>query len=336
MHILFTGGGTAGHVKPAISLIRALKEEVTLSYIGNDQYVEKKLIEKEGVPFYSIRSQGFEGNKFRFVKENTMGVFKAIKLLRKLKPSLVFATGGFVTAPVLLAAQILAIPFVIHEQNAKMGKVNALFWTRAKRIYTTFPLRINKECLVGNPVTVKGEAKSGNEVVFMGGSGGSVFLNDLALSFSEKYPSIQTVLLCGKKQHEKVIERYEALGSPKNVTIIDYIDDIESIYDRAKLLVARSGAGVIFEMIEKNIPTVLIPLPDSAGNHQHGNAAYMDKQSLAILIEQKEGKEYIENAIETLIKEKETCDKIRKIIKNERNKEKAEIKIIRDLKQNVF
>lgn len=296
MRVVITGGGTAGHVFPAISVGNYMRQElgVELFYIGNEHFIESKLAMENAIEFHSISSQGLEGkNKFdkygKFAINNTKGVVQAIKLLRKIKPDFVFGTGGFVSAPVLTAAILLKIPFAIHEQNSVMGKVNGLFKDKAKHVFYSFPrIEEGNSKYTGCPVRFNERLEeNGDKMLFVGGSGGSKSINQSALHFAVNNPEVPCILITGKGLYAEVKKDAEKRGI-QNMEIVNYADDMMHYYKQAKMVVCRSGAGTIFEIANLNIPMILVPLPTSAENHQLKNAQHFSSKNAAILIEEKE------------------------------------------------
>lgn len=294
MKVVLTGGGTAGHVFPAIAVGAYLKEhhQADLHYIGNEHHVEANIAGQQGIPFYSIPSRGLEGknpvDKYGgFAIHNLRGVAKAIRILKTIRPDFVFGTGGFVSAPVLAAAKVLKIPFSIHEQNSVLGKVNRLFKNHAQNTFFSFPIPEDVAGVYcGNPVRFKEPLlHNGEDVVFVGGSGGSMRLNEAALDFAEKNPTIPCILLTGKNLFDVCKEKSEKVGVV-NLEVLAYAEDMLSIYQKAKVIVCRSGAGTIFEIANLSIPAVFVPLPNSADDHQKKNAQYFEKQKAAVMVEQ--------------------------------------------------
>lgn len=321
MKIVLTGGGTAGHVYPAINvgLYMQTKHQAELYYIGNHQYIEAQIAMQHHIPFYSIPSRGLDGENplekyASFAFQNSRGTLKAIKLLREIKPDLVFATGGFVSAPVLAACQLLKIPYFIHEQNSVTGKVNRLFQEKARRVFYSFPLQENtREHYTGNPVRFKERlVKNGEKVVFVGGSGGSAQLNQAAIAFAQAHPTIPCMLLTGKALYDTYVQQ-TTITPIANLELVDYAEDMLEIYKQANIMVCRSGSGTIFELANLSIPTVLIPLPTSADNHQQKNAQFFAERQASLLVE--EGQTFQANldlSIESLWSDTKTKQNLKK------------------------
>ena len=335
MKVILTGGGTGGHVLPAVRIGKELQKTygAELHFIGNGNFIEKKIAEKEHIPFYDIQSQGLEGKNILdkwggFAVHNSVGTLQALWLLRKIKPSLIVATGGFVSAPVMAAGVLLNIPYIIHEQNSVVGKVNKLFLGKAKRVYTSIreTKGIASGTLVGNPVRFNEKrAEEGEKLIVLGGSGGSVYLNEFMMGFAKEHPNIPIILQAG----EKYIEELKGEGVPPNLTIVGFCD-LEEMYKVAKVIIARAGTGTLFEIANQCIPSVIVPLPTSADNHQVKNAEHFAAIGGVRLVEQSEGDEKIEEAVLDLWNhEKKRKDMIDSLEKHELRK--SEVKIAEDL-----
>lgn len=295
MKIVVTGGGTGGHIYPMATVARYLQDtyQAEILYIGNEDefYPDKRLGNYFSLTFYGIPSRGMEGGKpFHFLWKNARGVIKAKKKLKEFKPDLVFSTGGFVSFPVVMAAKSLKIPYVIHEQNTIMGKVNKLASKKAEKILHTFPIHDSEKVKVtGNPVRFKKPlAQEGNYVLFLGGSGGSVALNEAAVLFANENPEISVMVQTGKNLLERTKAYAQEKGDKGNLTLVPYKDNLMDLYKEAKCIVTRSGSGSIFEIANLSIPPILIPLPNSAEDHQKKNALYFAQENAAIIVEQGE------------------------------------------------
>lgn len=296
--IVITGGGTGGHAFPAIRIGEELAERygVRVHYIGNPSYIEKTIAEEQGVRFYPIHSQGLEGRhaveKYGgFAVKNGIGTLQALKWLRQINPSLVVATGGFVSAPVMAAANILGIPYILHEQNSVAGKVNRLFQKKAYEIFTSFDetVGLTKGEVVGNPVRFnRKRTQEGTKLVVLGGSGGSEFLNEMTMTFAKNHWNIPIVLQAGIKH----AERLQQENTCPNLEIVGFVDLAER-YNEAKVIVARAGTGTLFEIANQGIPAVIVPLPTSADNHQVKNALHFASTGGMKMVEEKEGRQEV-------------------------------------------
>lgn len=296
--VVLTGGGTAGHITPALAIGKALREEykVELHYFGNKNFIEKELALKEELPFYHIDSQGMEGkNPFdkwkNFITKNSKGIVSAYAHLKELQPDFIVSTGGFVTAPVLAAANALKIPYYIHEQNTVLGRVNKLFLMSAEEVFYSFEETIGgtgkrSGRVVGNPVSVNESYPLGKDLVVLGGSGGSEFLNQWSLAFAKQHPEITIHLQAGKNNAE-TLEKECSKENISNVQIYGYVD-IKELYKLARLIVTRGGTSSLFEIANAELPAVVVPLPNSMDNHQYLNGMHFESTGGMIVVEQKE------------------------------------------------
>ncbi|PGK51320.1 hypothetical protein CN918_26375 [Priestia megaterium] len=293
MRIAVTGGGTGGHIYPMATVAQYLQKHhgADILYIGNENefFPDKRLANYFTLPFSGIPSRGMEGGRpINFLWKNMQGVLKARKILKEFQPDLVFSTGGFVSFPVVTAASQLHIPYVLHEQNTVMGKVNRLASKKASCILHTFPIYQTKQAVVtGNPVRFTDKlVEQGEHVLFLGGSGGSLALNEAGVQFSLLHPNIPVIIQTGKVLYDKTKAYAAAEGASGNLILVPYKDDLMDLYKEAKLIVTRSGSGSIFEIANLGIPSIFIPLPNSAEDHQKRNALFFTQENAALMVEQ--------------------------------------------------
>ena len=283
MKIIITGGGTGGHYYPA-SLIakRLIKEQHEVFYFGNENYLEKKECDKNDISFFHVSSKNTSKKNISFFVENLKGVKSALSLIRKIKPHVVYSTGGFTTAPVVLAAMMLKVPIVLHEQNAVVGLVQRLFRRKATSFIHSFPYDVRKnENLIGNLSRYQDELLLKKEkIVFLGGSGGAKFINELAITIAELIPTEQFLLISGKN--------HDGLKGTDNLTIHKYVEDMLEVYSVADLIIARAGSTTLAELSSLGLPSIIIPMPNSADNHQVKNAEFYSSKEAIIQINQNE------------------------------------------------
>ncbi|MFP3725842.1 UDP-N-acetylglucosamine--N-acetylmuramyl-(pentapeptide) pyrophosphoryl-undecaprenol N-acetylglucosamine transferase [Priestia filamentosa] len=296
MKIVVTGGGTGGHLFPALLICEELiKEGHKVYYFGNAKCIEKEETTKRNIPFCAIPSKNTSKKDLKFVVENTRGILKAIRTMRKIKPDVVYSTGGFTTAPVLSAASFLKIPYVLHEQNTVVGLVNKIFRKNSSSFIHSFPFDVlSHEKVIGNLSRYEEEIKREESyVVFMGGSGGAKFINELAIQYAKDNPHKQVCLLSGRN--------FETSESLSNLTTFGFIEDMRDIYKKAEVVIARAGSTTLAELSFYGIPSVIIPMPNSADNHQEKNAEFYDWKNAIIKISQDEYAYYtLSNAINKL------------------------------------
>lgn len=316
--VVITGGGTAGHITPAISIAKSLEKKYNASifYLGNENFIEKELSSAASYPFFHINSQGMEGDKpfekwKNFVLKNFKGINQAYRHLKNINPDFIVSTGGFVTAPVLVAAKLLSIPYFIHEQNTVMGRVNKLFVKDALEVYFSFANTINLKNdrqgkVFGNPVPINKKIEPGDDVVVLGGSGGSEFLNEWAVAFAEENPLIPIHLQTGKKNEAKIKEIIDQ-KEIKSLKVYGFVD-VMDMYKKAKFIITRGGTSSLFELANAEIPSIIVPLPNSMDNHQYMNGLHFQKLGGMTVVEQHSQEE--SNALNKIVQEWWKDDKI--------------------------
>lgn len=310
--IVFTGGGTAGHVSPNIALIQKLRslyspEELEISYIGGKNGIEKEMLEKENIAYYGVscgklrryRSLKNLSDPFRVLA----GFFQALRRLRKIKPDLLFSKGGFVAVPPVLAAFFCRIPIIIHESDYSPGLTTKISAKVASRICVTFEDTLRsfpaaKAVWTGTPIRRRlhtGSADAGYAftgfqkekpvVLVMGGSQGSQAINQALLAaLPELTKSLQIVHLAGKGN---------AAAMPKDVAgyvCYDFLsDELADVLAITDYVISRAGSNAIFEFLSLKKPMLLIPLPLSASRgDQLLNADYFQKKGYALTLPQEE------------------------------------------------
>jgi len=325
--IMVCGGGTAGHVYPAMALIEEIKStqpEVTLLYIGTKKGMENKFIPMMDVRFETIKAAGLTGtdNIFKKVKVYTLfllnlagGFFSAAKKILRFKPDLILGMGGYVCGPVLLAAVLLRHKFMLHEQNYIPGRLNKFFSRFAQKTFISFEQTINylpvgnsRVLFSGNPVRgpvrefksiPKDYKRWGLEegrftLVSFGGSLGAGKLNDIIIdlcSYFKKNSDLQILLITGKrfyKQFEHIKGKIVRDDDNIILKVIPYTQQMEQIYRIADLIISRAGANTIAELAMTDVPAILIPYPYAIANHQYYNAKYLADNGRAILIQDKD------------------------------------------------
>lgn len=306
--IVLTGGGTAGHVTPNLALLPYLRAEgYEIVYIGSENGMERSLIEAEGVTYYGIPT----GKLRRYLsKENLSDAFKVVKgihaakkLLKKLKPDLVFSKGGFVAVPVVLGAKKNNIPVIIHESDITPGLANKIAMPSARVICSTFPETLQyvpkgKGVHTGTPIRkelfegdrAKGLAACGFSgekpvLLMMGGSLGAVKLNNcLREILPELTKTFDIIHLCGKGNLD------ETLLGRADYKQFEYVSDgLNDLFAAADFIVSRAGSNSISEFLALKKPHLLIPLSARASRgDQILNAASFEKQGFARVLDEDE------------------------------------------------
>lgn len=304
--ILLTGGGTAGHVTSNIALLPALQAKgYDIHYMGSFEGIEKKLIADFDIPYYGISTgklrRYFDPKNFTDPFRVIAGFFEAKKIIKRIRPDVVFSKGGFVSVPVVRAAASLGIPCIIHESDMTPGLANKMCIPVATRICCNFPetlkeLPPEKAVLTGSPIReelAKGDRLAGldlcgftaNKPVIMvvGGSQGSAAVNEAVRSALPKLlRDFQVVHLCGKDKIDNL------LLTTNGYKQFEYIkSEMKDIFAMADLVISRAGANAICELLSLKKPNILIPLPitQSRGD-QILNAHSFEAQGFSIVIEE--------------------------------------------------
>ncbi|MCF0260324.1 MAG: undecaprenyldiphospho-muramoylpentapeptide beta-N-acetylglucosaminyltransferase [Erysipelotrichaceae bacterium] len=307
--ICLATGGTGGHIYPALALAQEWKnasEPADLFFIGNDDRMEARLIPNAGFKFYGLRSSGLEGSvwhKIKAVLQMSTAFMAARKILKKEKPDLVMGFGGYVSAPVLMAAQSMGIPTMIHEQNSVVGKANRLVMNRVDGIVTCYEkchevFDSNKTRLLGNPrATVAAHAQKDLDyflslgldpnkktVLIVMGSLGSASVNKLMKSALQGLDeSLQVLYATGA---ETAVEQGLFDGMP-NIHVQPFVDTMK-LYGFLDGMICRAGATTLAEATALGIPMIIIPSPYVANNHQYYNARMLTDRNAALMIEEKD------------------------------------------------
>lgn len=305
--IIFTGGGSSGHVTPNIALFPKLVElGYEIHYVGTKDGIERELIEKEGITYHPIKAGKLRryidlkniSDSFRVLQ----GFIDATKVIRRVKPDIVFSKGGFVSSPVIWAAYLNRIPSIIHESDYTPGLANKLSMPFTNKICYTFPetakyLPSNKGIITGIPVREKilsGEATKGRRIcdfneakptiLIIGGSLGSQAINkNIRGILEDLLKDYQIAHICGKGGID------ESLNSIKGYKQFEYVnEELPHLFEMADLVISRAGATTLFELLALKKPNLLIPLSKHASRgDQILNANSFKKQGFSnVLLEE--------------------------------------------------
>ncbi len=306
--IILTGGGTAGHVTPNIALIPELqKRGYEIHYIGSKTGIEKELIGNFDIPYYGISSgklrRYFDVKNFTDPFRILKGYAEADRLMKKIRPDVVFSKGGFVTVPVVKAAKRRHVPCVLHESDISPGLANRLCISSAAAVCANFPetlehLPEGRAYLTGSPI--RAELFSGNRltgldfcgftagkpvILVIGGSLGSVRVNEAVREVLPKLlERYQIVHLCGKDKID------ETLQGTEGYVQYEYIQkELCDLLDAADIVISRAGANAICELLALHKPNILIPLSmEASRGDQILNAASFEKQGYSYVIREEE------------------------------------------------
>jgi UDP-N-acetylglucosamine--N-acetylmuramyl-(pentapeptide) pyrophosphoryl-undecaprenol N-acetylglucosamine transferase len=334
MRAVFSGGGTGGHLYPALAIIKYMQNKGILTevkYTGG-YGIEKNVVPKEGIDYLGFNIHGLKRPKkspsnLKIILQYYIAAYKIKKLMKKFNPDFVFVTGGYASIPLSIAARKLGIPIFNQEQNVYVGFANRFINKFAFVTFTNFDRSIDyfsrKDNIVvcGNPVMRKRIDRKDALDKFLlddkitigifGGSGGSEKINDSIKEIYDDDDNYNYIHVTGKRDYDRFrnINKY-------NVRILDYCNDMDSFYSACDLVISRAGAMTISELMSLKIPAILIPHPFAAENHQFYNAQYLQNKGLALILDDKKLnpntlKDYINKTVSGITKIREKYDKIK-------------------------
>ncbi len=306
MKAIVCAGGTGGHIYPALAIINKIKEKESLSeilYIGTTDRMEKDIIPKLGIKYVGIEMEGIDrknilkniGVFFKYMK----AIKEAKKVIKEFDPNIVIGVGGYITAPVIIAAHKLKYKTIIHEQNETPGVSNKLISKYANRICVSLPDTVsyfdkNKVVYTGNPrseeivnVSPANKKDYGLQedkklvIIVMGSLGSTTMTKKIkAIIPSFNMKDYQVIIVAGTEYYDS----YKTLNLPKNVAVVPYIDNFINLLKKTDLIVSRAGASTIAEITAIGIPSILVPSPYVTNNHQYKNAKELEDRGATKLI----------------------------------------------------
>jgi UDP-N-acetylglucosamine--N-acetylmuramyl-(pentapeptide) pyrophosphoryl-undecaprenol N-acetylglucosamine transferase len=323
--VILSGGGTGGHIFPALAIADALKREsasTKILFVGASDRMEMTRVPDAGYPIKGLWISGIKRNlsfqNLLFPFKLVASLYRSYLILKKFKPQVVIGTGGFASGPLLYMATRLNIPSLIQEQNALPGITNRVlgkyvhcvcvahqqaekFFSKNKMVLTGNPLRAElTQSLLDSKKARKLLGLEPNKVTLLvvGGSLGARRINDLLAEQAERITSqnVQILWQCGKL-YEKEFSRYEK----KNIHVRAFLDDMSTAYAAADLIISRAGALAVSELCQVGKAVLFIPSPNVAENHQFKNAIAVAEKGAAIVIEEKELDKNFEKEIDELL-----------------------------------
>lgn len=332
IRVLLAAGGTGGHVYPAIAIadaVRSLHPDSVILFVGTRDRMEWHAVPKAG---YDIKSVWISGFHRRLTPQNLLFPFKlmvsliqSFTILKRFKPEIVVSCGGFAAGPVGWVAGKMGIPLAVQEQNSYPGVTNRILAKHAIKIFTAFEAAENylpKEKIIrsGNPVrgnlNVQDRETALEEFGFglanpvllvLGGSGGAKALNDNMsryLDLIHNDMNIQVIWQCGKKYYDELTTEIDTDQYP-NLRLLAYIDDMPAAYGAATVVLTRAGAGTCSELMMIGKPSILVPSPNVAGDHQTKNAAAMAENGASVLIREQDLEEQLVEILQSVIFDEE-------------------------------
>jgi UDP-N-acetylglucosamine--N-acetylmuramyl-(pentapeptide) pyrophosphoryl-undecaprenol N-acetylglucosamine transferase len=352
MKIVFTGGGTGGHIFPIIAIIREIRkissDKVKIFYLGpKDEFAQIFLTDEEvkvkwiicGKLRRYLNFASFFQNIFDILKI-PIGTLQAFVYLFFINPDLIFSKGGFGSIPTVIAGWLLRIPIFLHESDAVPGLANRFLAKFALEIFVSFPrtlyFPINKMTLVGNPIRIeilKGNKSEAIEyfkitqekpvILIIGGSQGAQRINEkILLTLNELLENFEIIHQTGTKNFKELVAEAEAIVKKdllKYYHPIPFLreDELKKAYSVCDIIVARAGSGTIFEIAALGKPSILIPLPESAQDHQLKNAyAYFESGATIVIEEKNFTPSFFLNKLKFLFNQTEELEKMSIAAKN--------------------
>ena len=307
MRVIISAGGTGGHIYPALSILKKIKEKDPKSeilYIGTTNRMEAKIVPDMGIPYKGVNVIGLKKD-FTIFKAGFLflrAISKCKKIIKEFKPDIVIGVGGYITAPVIYSAKKLGIKTIIHEQNSIPGKSNMFLEKYTDKILLSLPgsrdyFKSDRTVLTGNPRSqeayfakkmdknVVGLHDDKKLVLIVMGSLGSTTITNSLLDIIPKFKGkdYEVLIITGKDYYDKY-----PTNLPKNVLIMPFMNDLVRLLKNVDVMVTRAGASTIAEILAIGIPSILVPSPYVANNHQLFNAKELVKNNAALLLEEKD------------------------------------------------
>ncbi len=346
MRVLLTGGGTAGHINPAVAIANYIKEKDENSsflFVGTSRGLEKTLVPKCGYNIEFIEVYGLKRSlsveNFKVLVKYIKSTYNAKKIIKKFKPDVVIGTGGYVCAPVIKAAAALKIPTLIHEQNVFPGLAIKMLSQKADVTAISFKetknlMKAKNMILTGNPLRPNLFANVNKEeiseslgfdnkplVLMFGGSLGAEKLDDALVKLCIKgIEGFNLIASTGERLYNKVVADLKDNGidinNIRNGKILPYIYNMENIFGAADLIIGRAGAITISEITALGKAAILIPSPYVAHHHQEYNAKYLEDNGAAVVVTEEElCGEKLNAEIDSILNNKDKLRKMRECSK---------------------
>lgn len=318
MKILLTGGGTGGHIYPALAIGKYMQQQdpsTELLYIGTERGMESKIVRRADVPFESIEITGFKRklsyDNVRTVIRFLRGVNRSKQLIKQFKPDVVIGTGGYVCGPVVYAAARLGIPTFIHEQNAIPGLTNKFLTSFVSHVGVSFEdslayfAKAKQVSFTGNPCAsqvieaIPGRGRTSLELdsnqryaLIVGGSRGAKALNQAVIALAgeheqlEKLSQYRIVFATGEIYYDDTLQALKDTSAYRSgqIILLPYINNMAEVLSDASIVISRSGASSLAEINALGKPSILIPSPNVTNNHQEANARSLESVGAAEII----------------------------------------------------
>ncbi|MBS7527539.1 undecaprenyldiphospho-muramoylpentapeptide beta-N-acetylglucosaminyltransferase [Fusibacter paucivorans] len=319
MRVIITGGGTGGHIYPAVAIAERLKQDdpgIELLYVGAKHGLEKEIVPAKGIAFKTVDvaplNRKLSVKTLGALGQTIKGIFQSRQLIKTFKPDVIIGTGGYVTGPVVLAGAMMGIPSAIHEQNAFPGMANKLlsrvvdvvmltfeeartqFPVKDKLVYTGLPIR---EAFF-NTDRYEARKKLGIEtdeimILTVGGSNGAQKLNEMMMgvyAVLKPYHQLKCFHVSGNRYFERLKTGLEdgTYDVCEHFELMNFLEDMPTYLAAADIVISRAGASTITEIIATRTPSIIIPSPNVANDHQFHNAKVLDKNGMGLIVRERD------------------------------------------------
>jgi UDP-N-acetylglucosamine--N-acetylmuramyl-(pentapeptide) pyrophosphoryl-undecaprenol N-acetylglucosamine transferase len=327
--VVIAGGGTGGHLFPGLSIadaLRHLEPDIEIRFIGTHGRIEARVVPAQGYPFSAIWVSGFRRRfgfeTLLFPLKLFVSLVQSFALMLRYRPAMVIGTGGYVCGPPVYIATLLGIPTMLQEQNSYPGVTTRLLANRVRQVHIAFEAtraylkRDNGVYLSGNPVrsgigTVErsdgikrlGLSVSRKTILIVGGSQGAASINDALLASPDllERPDVQILWLTGASELKRVEERIAEIGVGDSVHLFGFLDDMPGAFAATDLVVCRAGASTLSEILCAGLPSILVPYPYAAADHQTVNARTVAEAGAAVVIPDSEVKRRLGTEIREIL-----------------------------------
>ena len=341
MRVIITAGGTGGHIYPALAIldkIKAMEPDSEFIYIGTHNRMEKDIVPARGIKYEALEIYGLS-TSLKLMGRNVKNIFlinkaykKCLSIIKEFKPDVVIGVGGYVTFPVIKAAHKYGVKTFIHEQNSIPGKANKMLLKYVDLVGVSFKDSLkyfegHNAVMTGNPCgenAIKAEkinkeqyglSRDKKAILMFNGSLGSATMNAKLVEFlhsigNEDY---EVLYITGKNSYSE----FKDVEFPKNVFVEPYIDGLSGLMKDMDLIVSRAGASSLAEITALRIPSILIPSPYVANNHQYYNALSISDEKAGIMIQESElTKDSLKKAVDSILNDEELSNSMRNNLKN--------------------
>lgn len=310
MRYLISGGGTGGHIFPAVSIANALKEldpEAEILFVGALGRMEMERVPQAGYKIVGLPVRGFNRaqpwKNVSVMADLVKSLHQVKKIIKDFRPDVGVGVGGYASGAAMWQASKMGIPILLQEQNGFAGVTNKILRNKAAKICVAYEgmerfFPADKIILTGNPVrqnllSGKRKAESGKNLLIIGGSLGARTINEAVKAALPQLSKsgIHVVWQTGKGYYEKCKAAWEAAGSPSNIECLDFLSDMPDRYAQADLVISRAGASSISELCLLGKPSILVPSPNVAEDHQTHNALALVNKEAAVLVKDIEAAE---------------------------------------------